>query len=171
MAYSECLPTRLNPLAERACFPQAREPALRPRGARRMEDGRAARALGGRRLDLGGRARAADRPCGPRPPGAVTRPSRSLAFLSVSHSKSVLCGGFVWARRALNRQNWRLSAPRAAACLVHSLLLQKVTSPRFTILSGCRPRAGRRRTRAGSSSSATRSRAPRARCHNPYPLQ
>ena len=24
MVYSECLPTRLNPLAERTCFPQAR---------------------------------------------------------------------------------------------------------------------------------------------------
>jgi hypothetical protein len=31
-------------------------------------------------------------------------------------------------------QKRRLPAPRAAACLVHGLLLQKVTSPRFTTL-------------------------------------
>jgi hypothetical protein len=39
----------------------------------------------------------------------------------------------------LNREKPRLPAPCAAACLVHYLLLQKFTSPRFTILNGCRP--------------------------------
>ena len=34
----------------------------------------------------------------------------------------------------------RFPAPRAAACLVHCLLLQKVTSPRLTILNGFRLR-------------------------------
>jgi hypothetical protein len=29
-----------------------------------------------------------------------------LSALSVLYSKSILCGGFVWARRALNRQKW-----------------------------------------------------------------
>jgi hypothetical protein len=64
--------------------------------------------------------------------------SGRLSALSVFHSKSsVLYGAFVW---ALNRQKRRFPAPRAAACLVHSLLVQKVTSPRFTILNGFRPR-------------------------------
>ena len=34
-----------------------------------------------------------------------------LSALSVSHSKSVLYGGFVWARRALNSQKRRFLAP------------------------------------------------------------
>jgi hypothetical protein len=29
-----------------------------------------------------------------------------LSALSVLYSKSILCGGFVWARRAFNRQKW-----------------------------------------------------------------
>jgi hypothetical protein len=50
--------------------------------------------------------------------------------------KSGLYGAIAWARRTLKR---RFPAPRAAACLVHDLLLQTVTSPRFTILNGFRP--------------------------------
>jgi hypothetical protein len=34
-----------------------------------------------------------------------------LSALSVSHSKLGLCGGFVWARRAFNRQKRRFSVP------------------------------------------------------------
>jgi hypothetical protein len=41
---------------------------------------------------------------------------------------------FVWARRALNSPKRRFPAPRATACLVHYLLLQKVTSRRSTLL-------------------------------------
>ena len=37
------------------------------------------------------------------------RPGR-LSGLGVSHSKSVLYGAFVWARRALNNQKWRFPA-------------------------------------------------------------
>jgi hypothetical protein len=37
------------------------------------------------------------------------RPGR-LSALSVFHSKSVLYGVFVWARRVLNRQKWRFPA-------------------------------------------------------------
>jgi hypothetical protein len=33
-------------------------------------------------------------------------------------------------------KNLRFPAPRAAACSVHDLLLQKVTGPRFAILNG-----------------------------------
>jgi hypothetical protein len=44
--------------------------------------------------------RIAGTPRCPRPPGAVKRPWRSLVFF---HSKSILYGAFVWARRALNR--------------------------------------------------------------------
>jgi hypothetical protein len=40
----------------------------------------------------------------------------------------------VWARGALHRPKTAAAGPRAAACLVHGLLLQKVTSPRFTTL-------------------------------------
>jgi hypothetical protein len=55
-----------------------------------------------------------------------------------------LYGAFVWVRWALNSQKRRFPAPRAAASLVHCLLLQKVTSPRFTILNGSfRPGQGR----------------------------
>ena len=84
------------------------------------------------------------------PPSYIHRPSpvaapgraspRSVALLRrptglrVSYSKSALCGTFVWARRGLNRRIRRFPAPRAAACLVHDLLSQKVTSPRFTTL-------------------------------------
>jgi hypothetical protein len=60
----------------------------------------------------------------PGPPGR-------LSALSVSHSKSVLCGPFVWARRALNGQKrwfsaravdlrvgtWRAAAPLAGAAM------------------------------------------------------
>ena len=42
------------------------------------------------------------------------RPGR-LSALSVFHSKSVLYGAFVWARRALNRQKRRFSARAATA--------------------------------------------------------
>ena len=63
------------------------------------------------------------------------RPGR-LSGLSVSHSKSVLYGAFVWARRALSSQKRRFPAPRAAACLIHYLLLQNVTSTWFTVLNG-----------------------------------
>jgi hypothetical protein len=63
-----------------------------------------------------------------------------LRALSVSHSKSMFDGGFVWARSALYHTKRRLPAPRAAACLVHDLRLQKITSPRSTVLNGgCRP--------------------------------
>jgi hypothetical protein len=68
--------------------------------------------------------------------------------------------GFVWARGALKRRKCRFPAPRAAACLVHYLLLQKVTSPRFTALNGLRPgqrrpsSAARGRTRTSCASSA-----------------
>jgi hypothetical protein len=40
----------------------------------------------------------------PGPPGAFTN------GISVSHSKSILYGSFVWARRALNRPKWRFPA-------------------------------------------------------------
>jgi hypothetical protein len=69
-----------------------------------------------------------------------SHPGRSCA-LSISHSESFLYGGFAWARRALNIPKRRFPAPRAAACLVHYLLLHKVTGTRFTILNdGFRPR-------------------------------
>ena len=74
------------------------------------------------------------------PAGCATTVRAAEGRLSaprVLRRKSVLYGGFVWARRALNRRNWRFPAPRAAACSVHSLLSQKVTSPRSTILNGC----------------------------------
>ena len=45
-----------------------------------------------------------------------------LRALSVFHSKSILYGAFVWARRALKHQKRRFPAPRAAACLVHYLV-------------------------------------------------
>ena len=43
---------------------------------------------------------------------ARARPGRlsALSRLSVSHSKAVLCGAFVWARRALNRPKRRFPA-------------------------------------------------------------
>ena len=62
------------------------------------------------------------------------RPGR-LSALRVSHSKSVLYGAFAWVRRALSRPKTAVSGPRAAACLVHYLLLKKFTRPRFTILN------------------------------------
>ena len=34
----------------------------------------------------------------------------------------------------LTAKKWRFPAPRSAACLAHYSLVQKVTSPRFTIL-------------------------------------
>jgi len=40
----------------------------------------------------------------PGPPGAFTN------GISVSHSKSILYGSFVWARRTLNRPKWRFLA-------------------------------------------------------------
>ena len=59
--------------------------------------------------------------------------------------RSDLYGGFVRARGALKQQELRFPAPRAAAGLVHDSLLQKVTSPRFTILNaGFRPGQSRR---------------------------
>ena len=74
------------------------------------------------------------------------RPGR-LSARSDFPSKSVSYGAFVWARRgafvwALHRQKRRSLAPRAAACLVHSLRLQAVTSPRFTTLNSFAARAG-----------------------------
>ena len=42
----------------------------------------------------------------------------------------------MWAHRALSIQKRWFLATRGAACLIHYLLLQKVTSPRFTILNG-----------------------------------
>jgi hypothetical protein len=50
-------------------------------------------------------------------------PGRLLSALRVFHSKPTFCGASVWARRALHSQKRRFPAPRAAACLVHSLLL------------------------------------------------
>jgi hypothetical protein len=49
----------------------------------------------------------------PGPPGA-------LKHLSVHHSKSVLYGAFVWARRALNRPNRRFPA-RAVRTILEPL--------------------------------------------------
>jgi hypothetical protein len=51
-----------------------------------------------------------------------------LWLLGISQSKSEH-----WRLATLVR---RVPAPRAAGCLVHYLLLQKVTNPRFTILNG-----------------------------------
>jgi hypothetical protein len=59
-----------------------------------------------------------------------------VAFPTVN---SVLCAAFVWARRAPNLSKRRFPASRAAACLVHYLLLQKITSPRFTLLNFLAP--------------------------------
>jgi hypothetical protein len=39
----------------------------------------------------------------PRPPRPPRGGYAALALLCVFHRKSVLCGAFVWARRALNR--------------------------------------------------------------------
>ena len=47
---------------------------------------------------------------------------KRLSALSVFHSKLILYGAFVWARRALSSQKWWFSAPRAAARLVHDLV-------------------------------------------------
>jgi hypothetical protein len=71
----------------------------------------------------------------PGPPGR-------LSALSVSHSKAVFYGAFAWARGALRRPFRRSPGPRAAACLVHCLLLQTVTSPRSTTLNGGLRRPG-----------------------------
>jgi hypothetical protein len=47
-------------------------------------------------------------------PGKLPGPSGPapgrLSGLSVSHSKSVLCGAFMWARRGLNNQKRRFPA-------------------------------------------------------------
>ena len=56
----------------------------------------------------GGRCRRR-RPAGRRADHGPGRPGR-LSALSVSHSKPVFYGAFVWARRALNSQKWRLLA-------------------------------------------------------------
>ena len=76
---------------------------------------------------------------GPQLFAAVRAASGRLSALSVFLWKSILYRAFVWARRALKRQNRRFQAPRAAACLVHDLLLQNVTSPRLTIVNGLVP--------------------------------
>jgi hypothetical protein len=57
-------------------------------------------------------------PAGPGPPGALKRPS-------CCHSKLVLGGGFVWARRALNSRERRFAAPRATTRLVFFLYYYK----------------------------------------------
>ena len=63
-----------------------------------------------------------------------------------------LCGRAV----RLTAQNGGLPAPRAAACLVHCSLVQKVTGSRFAVLNGLParavPRAGR--ARAGPARAA-----------------
>jgi hypothetical protein len=56
-----------------------------------------------------------------------------LGRFDVSHSKSVFYTAVVWVRGALNSQTRRFPASRAAAGLVHYLLLQKINNPRFTI--------------------------------------
>jgi hypothetical protein len=107
-------------------------PRPTPPGARAQRAPRQAEALP--------RGPAQGRAHGPGPPARPGR-SHSLCALGESHSKYTLYfyGVFVWAHRARNRQKRWLPAPRAAACLVHYSLSQKVTSPRFTILNGCRP--------------------------------
>jgi hypothetical protein len=77
-----------------------------------------------------------------------------LSALSISHSESVLRGGSAWGRGALNRGKRRFPAPRATVCLVHYLLLQKVTNPRFYHTKRRFPaRAGRRTARTRRSCS------------------
>jgi hypothetical protein len=49
-----------------------------------------------------------------------------------------LCGRAV----RLTAQNGGLPTPRAAACLVHCSLVQKVTGPRFAVLNGLPARPG-----------------------------
>ena len=45
-------------------------------------------------------------------------PRKRLSALSVFHSKSILYGVFVWARRALNSQKWRFPARAVARAAV-----------------------------------------------------
>jgi hypothetical protein len=64
------------------------------------------------------------------PPGAFKHPSRFAWEIGI-------CMGRLYGRAGclLNPQKRRFPAPRAAACLVHCLLSQKVASPRSTILN------------------------------------
>ena len=47
--------------------------------------------------------------------GNCPGPRGRLSALGLIHRKSVLCGAFVWAHRALNRQKWRFPAPPGSA--------------------------------------------------------
>jgi hypothetical protein len=73
----------------------------------------------------------------PRPPGAVKRPSRSSAFSIVNRCCMALLYGRAGRLTAKNG-GFRPLVPPPVWSTIY-LLLQKVTSPRFTILNGSRP--------------------------------
>jgi hypothetical protein len=125
--------------------------AQRPRGRERAAAGRGGEPRDRRPVAGGAR--------GLRGVRAVRAARGRFSALRVSHRKSVVYGAFVWACGVLSSPKRRFPALRAAACLVHYLLSQKVTSPHFTILNG--PGAGARTTGSsrGTSTSA-RTRAP-----------
>jgi hypothetical protein len=92
---------RSRPAAMTAESARARRPTA-SRAARRAAAGRAPGSRPRRP------SRRAPSPSRRWPSGPARGPSRAL---SVLHSKSVTCGGFAWARRALNRRKRRFPAP------------------------------------------------------------
>jgi hypothetical protein len=123
MEYSECLPARLNPLAERTCFYEVGDGTTREVCAHPLE------AIEGVTVSGGDWATGHDHdtatfsidpdsdPWGPDSIDNGVRARRGrLSGLSVFHSKPSLCSVCVWPRRALNgpKRLWFSGAGRTA---------------------------------------------------------